>query len=149
MHSCVYKGRDIPGQSMTGCSKMGNHRKTLIVPSRPTSHPGFWQAAIARPVPWQDFELVPLSFCDSDETMSGKWWDNEWTIKTQLDNESTMSGQWVDNEWTISGQSVDNEWTMSGQWMGNEWTMSGQWGDVDSESEWSLSEWSLVARSTL
>ena len=35
-------------------------KKKVIVQSRPTSRPGFW---LSRPVPWQDFELVPLSLC--------------------------------------------------------------------------------------
>ena len=35
--------------------------KSHTIPSRPASHPGFWQAVLARPGPWQDFEIVPLS----------------------------------------------------------------------------------------
>ena len=35
--------------------------KSHTIPSRPASHPGFWQAVPARPGPWQDFEIVPLA----------------------------------------------------------------------------------------
>ena len=42
---------------------MKNSVHTSPLWSLPTSHPSFWQAVLGRPVPWQDFELVPLSLC--------------------------------------------------------------------------------------
>ena len=50
------------GQSLFLCQN--------LIPSRPASHPKFWQVVPAHPVPLQDFELVPLSRCPF---VPGQW----------------------------------------------------------------------------
>ena len=59
-------------QNRKRCSETGNHRKNSILSmfflsflSRGTSRDGTGQAVKipSRPVPWQNFELVPLSLC--------------------------------------------------------------------------------------
>ena len=52
------------GMGQDGTVKIRSVRRPVSRPLlRLSPRPGFWQAVSAHPVPWQDFELVPLSLC--------------------------------------------------------------------------------------